>query len=67
MSVGRAPWEDGRVDLDRGWRFVSIGVEGQPAEVAGVNLWEGGVGRDRWPDHGRSPSVPVAAARDVGV
>ena len=28
------------MDLDRGWRFVSIGVEGQPTEVAGVNPWE---------------------------
>jgi hypothetical protein len=28
------------VDLDRSWRFVSIGVEGQPTEISGVNLWE---------------------------
>jgi len=28
------------VDVDRGWRFVSIGLEGQPADVGGVNPWE---------------------------
>lgn len=27
------------MDLDRGWRFVSIGVEGQPTDIAGVNPW----------------------------
>jgi len=28
------------VDVDRGWRFVSIGFKGQPADVDGVNPWE---------------------------
>jgi hypothetical protein len=28
-----------RVDADQGWHFVSIGLEGQPTVVAGVNLW----------------------------
>ena len=28
------------MDLDRGWRFVSIGLEGQPTDIAGVNPWE---------------------------
>jgi hypothetical protein len=30
----------GHVDVDRGWQFVSIGPEGQPADVPGVNAWE---------------------------
>jgi hypothetical protein len=30
----------GRVNVDQGWRFVSIGFEGQPTDVAGVNPWE---------------------------
>jgi hypothetical protein len=28
------------VNVDQGWQFVSIGFEGQPVVVAGVNLWE---------------------------
>jgi hypothetical protein len=28
------------VNADQGWRFVSIGFEGQPTDVAGVNPWE---------------------------
>lgn len=31
--------EDGRVDLNVDWRLTWIGMEGQPVEVAGVNLW----------------------------
>lgn len=40
MTPGRAWARMGRVDVDRGWRFVSIGFEGQPTDVAGVNPWE---------------------------
>jgi hypothetical protein len=31
------PGKMGRVEVDRGWRFVSIGYEGQQSDVAGVN------------------------------
>jgi len=31
-----------RVEVDDGWRFVSIGHEGQQTDVAGVNPWEVG-------------------------
>lgn len=27
------------MDVTRSWRFVSVGIEGQPTHVAGVNLW----------------------------
>jgi hypothetical protein len=28
------------VDVNQGWQFVSIGYEGQPGDIAGVNPWE---------------------------
>jgi hypothetical protein len=28
------------VEPDRAWRFVSIGPEGQPTDIAGVNPWQ---------------------------
>lgn len=31
---------EGSQEVDRGWRFVSIGHEGQQTDVAGVNPWE---------------------------
>jgi hypothetical protein len=30
----------GRVDVDGGWRFASIGFEGQQTDVGGMNPWE---------------------------
>ena len=36
-------------DLDKGWRFVSIGPEGHATDVGGINPWE-----VEWtPTHGR--------------
>lgn len=36
-------------DVDAGWRFVSIGFEGQATDIGGVNPWE-----VEWtPTHGR--------------
>jgi hypothetical protein len=46
-ASGRAAWKDDPVEVDRGWRFVSIGYEGQQSDVAGVNPWE--VEMDRVP------------------
>ena len=40
MTTWTDHWKDGPVEADRGWRFVSIGYEGQQADVAGVNPWE---------------------------
>ncbi len=28
------------MDVDEGWRFVSIGFEGDPTDIAGVNPWQ---------------------------
>lgn len=28
------------MEVDRGWRFISIGFEGQQTDVGGINPWE---------------------------
>lgn len=32
--------DDRMEDVDAGWRFVSIGLEGQAIDVGGINPWE---------------------------
>lgn len=39
MPFEGASGEDGRVDVDEGWRFVSIGFEGDPTDIGGVDPW----------------------------
>jgi hypothetical protein len=50
MRSGPCPWRHearvtqngtmSREEVDEGWRFVSIGFEGQPTDVAGVDPWK---------------------------